>query len=238
MTEEAESPVEVARASLVLANHILAHHSVLDAFGHVSIRHPVRSDRFIISRSMAPAAVNDADLMIIRDDGRPLDEVGHRPFIERFIHSAIYKARPDVCAVVHSHSSEVIPFGVVRDAPLRPIFHMAGFIGAQAPIFEIRDYAGDASDMLIRTPELGDALAGALAMSAVILMRGHGFTSVGADLKQAVFRAIYLATNARIQINASRLGTPLFLNQAEAANAEATNNPQIERAWALWCRDV
>ncbi len=176
--------------------------------------------------------------MVIRNDGEPADGDSRRPFLERFIHSAIYRARPDIGAIVHSHSPAVIPFSVVSEAPLRPIFHMAGFIGTKAPIFEIRDVAGDASDMLVRTPELGDALAGCLGNSATVLMRGHGSTCVGDDVKQAVFRAIYLEVNARIQIDASHLGRPSFLSPAEAANADAANRGQIDRAWALWCSEV
>jgi ribulose-5-phosphate 4-epimerase/fuculose-1-phosphate aldolase len=227
------------QADLVLANHILAHHQVVDAFGHVSVRHPIMENHYLISRSMAPAAVGLADLMGIGEAGEPVSGERRRPFLERFIHSAIYRARPDIGAIVHSHSHAVIPFGVVREAPLRPIFHMAGFIGSRAPIFEIRDVLGDTSDMLIRTPELGSALAECLGDSAaVVLMRGHGSTCAGADLRQAVFRAIYLEINARIQISAHQLGNPLFLSAAEAANADASTLGQIERAWALWCAEV
>jgi ribulose-5-phosphate 4-epimerase/fuculose-1-phosphate aldolase len=227
------------QATLVLANQILAHHAVVDGFGHVSVRHPTIQNHYLISCSMPPAAVSVDDLMVIGDDGEPTGGDSRRPFLERFIHSAIYRARSDIGAIVHSHSPAVIPFSVVSEVPLRPIFHMAGFIGTEAPIFEIRDVVGDASDMLIRTPELGGALAGCLGDSAaVVLMRGHGSTCVGADLKQAVFRAIYLEVNARIQVAAHQLGNPSFLSSAEAANADAANHGQIERAWALWCSEV
>ncbi|MDP9056118.1 MAG: class II aldolase/adducin family protein [Pseudomonadota bacterium] len=225
-------------AAIVMANRILAHHGVLDAFGHVSARHPTLSDRFIISRTMAPANVTAADLMHLQDDGTPVGNDARRPFLERFIHSSIYRARPDVKAIVHSHSPVVIPFSVVNEAPLRPIFHMAGFIGAKAPIFEIREFAGDASDMLVRTGELGDGLAKCLGNSTVVLMRGHGSTCVGGDVRQVVFRAIYLAVNAQIQSAASMLGNPTFLNAEEAANADKENSGQIDRAWALWCSEV
>ena len=239
MTESGRpATIDEVAAILVCASRILAHHEVLDAFGHVSVRHPTLTDHFLISRSMPPAAVTAADVMILQKDGNPAGHESRRPFLERYIHSAIYRARPDVGAVVHGHSPAVIPFSVVRETPLRPIFHMAGFIGGAAPIFEIRDTAGDATDMLIRTPALGNALALGLGDSSVILMRGHGFTCVGEDLKQAVFRAIYLAVNARIQAQATQLGRPCFLSPAEAANADTANHGQIDRAWALWCSQI
>jgi ribulose-5-phosphate 4-epimerase/fuculose-1-phosphate aldolase len=239
MTEaERSGDMEAVASALVNANRILAHQAVLDAFGHVSVRHPTLTGHFLISRSMPPAAVTAADVMVLREDGEPTGHDSRRPFLERFIHCAIYRARPDVGAVVHSHSPEVIPFGVVREAPLRPIFHMAGFIGEAAPVFEIRDTGGDATDMLIRTPALGAALALSLGGSPVVLMRGHGSTCVGEDLKQAVFRAVYLAVNARVQMQASQLGRPCFLTPAEAAHADAVNHGQIDRAWSLWCSEV
>lgn len=237
MTPASDSIAEIEGA-VVMANRILAHHQVLDAFGHVSARHPTLGDRFIISRSMPPANVTAADLMHLLDDGTPVGDDARRPFLERFIHASIYRARPDVQAIVHSHSPVVIPFSVVNEAPLRPIFHMAGFIGAKAPIFEIREFAGDASDMLVRTEALGDALAKCLGNSTVVLMRGHGSTCVGSDVRQVVFRSIYLAVNAQIQTAASMLGKPTFLNAAEAANADRENSGQIDRAWALWCSEL
>ena len=237
MTPGSENVAEI-EGTIVMANRILAHHGVLDAFGHVSARHPTLSDRFIISRSMPPANVTTADLMHLKDDGAPVGSDARRPFLERFIHASIYRARPDVKAITHSHSPVVIPFSVVNEAPLRPIFHMAGFIGPKAPIFEIREFAGDASDMLVRTGELGDALAKCLGNSTVVLMRGHGSTCVGGDVRQVVFRSIYLAINAQIQTTAIMLGNPTFLNAEEAANADKENSGQIDRAWALWCSEL
>jgi ribulose-5-phosphate 4-epimerase/fuculose-1-phosphate aldolase len=237
MTPGSQNIAEIEDA-IVMANRILAHHGVLDAFGHVSARHPTLRDCFIISRSMPPANVTPADLMHLQDDGTPVGSDARRPFLERFIHSSIYRARPDVKAIVHSHSPAVIPFSVVHEAPLRPVFHMAGFIGAKAPIFEIRDSAGEASDMLVRTGDLGDALAKCLGNSNVVLMRGHGSTCVGGDVRQVVFRSIYLAINAQIQSAACMLGDPTFLNAVEAANADSENSSQIDRAWVLWCSEV
>jgi HCOMODA/2-hydroxy-3-carboxy-muconic semialdehyde decarboxylase len=223
---------------LVAANRILYRQGVVDGFGHVSARHPDRGDRFLLARSMAPAQVAHADILEFDLDGTPVDPAGPRPYLERFIHGEIYRARPDVMAVVHSHSPSVVPFGVVPSVPLRPICHMSGFIGAAAPVFEIRDAAGPASDMLIRTPGLGAALARTLGPEAVVLMRGHGSTVVGGTVRQAVFRAVYTEVNAKLQAEALRLGPPVFLTGEEAAAASATNDGQIDRAWNLWCAEA
>jgi ribulose-5-phosphate 4-epimerase/fuculose-1-phosphate aldolase len=182
---------------LVDANHILYRQRVVDGFGHVSARHPSDPRRFIMARSMAPGLVTRADLMLLGLDGAPLAAHAPPAYLERFIHAAIYAARPDVAAVVHNHSPGVIPFGAVPDAPLRPICHLAGFIGAAAPVFEIRDAAGRATDMLIRTPQLGAALAARLGAANLILMRGHGATMVGHSIRQAVFRAVYTEAAGR-----------------------------------------
>jgi HCOMODA/2-hydroxy-3-carboxy-muconic semialdehyde decarboxylase len=223
---------------LVQASHILSRKQIVDGFGHVSTRHPENSQKFLISRSIAPALVSSEDIMTMDLSGEPCDADGRKPFLERYIHAAIYRVRPDIRAVVHSHSPAVIPFTVVPEAPLRPVCHMAGFLGDQTPIFEIRDVAGETRDMLIRTPELGTALAQRLGNDAVILMRGHGSTTVGRDIAEAVFRAVYLEVNARIQSDAMRLGAVTSLNRAEASNAAAANVGQIGRAWDLWCREL
>jgi len=223
---------------LVQASHILARKQVLDGFGHVSARHPERPDQFLIARSIAPALVGADDIMTLDLSGQPCDGDQRKPFLERFIHAAIYQARPDIGSVVHSHSPAVIPFGVVPSAPLRPICHTAGFIIDQAPVFEIRETAGEASDMLIRSPQLGTALAQKLGSHSVVLMRGHGSTAVGPDIRLAVYRAVYLEVNARIQSEAMRLGPVTYLNPAEAANIDAVNSSQIERSWNLWCREI
>lgn len=218
---------------LVCANHILYHEGVVDGFGHVSARHPQQPDRFLLARSIAPAMVTREDIMEFDSDGNAMDARGRRPYLERFIHSEIYRARPDVAAIVHSHSPSVIPFGVTGTG-LRPVYHLSGFLAGPAPIFEIRDVGGLQTDMLIRTPELGAALARALGGSAYALMRGHGSVAVGVSVKQVVYRAIYAEVNARLQSEAARLGDITFLNDAEAANAAATNDQMVDRPWELW----
>jgi len=223
---------------LVDANRILYNLGVVDGFGHVSARHPTNASQFIISRSMAPALVTPADLMSIHLDGRPVTEKGPAPYLERFIHGEIYRARPDVVAVVHSHSAAVIPFSIVPGATLKPVSHMSGFIADGAPVFEIRDVVGTSSDMLVRTPELGAALAKSLGAQNIVLMRGHGSTVIGFNLRQAVYRAVYAELNARLQSEALRLGTPNYLTAGEAVESAKANDGQQDRAWNLWKRAV
>src|SRR5579875_1439973 len=207
---------------LVAANWILAQQGVIDGFGHVSARHDKHPDRFLLARSMAPALVTAADIMEFGLDSEALDARGRTPYLERFIHGEIYRTRPEVQAVVHSHSPAVIPFGVVEVA-LRPVF-------------EIREAGGPATDMLVRDPALGAALARTLGDAPVALMRGHGNVVVGGSIREAVFRAIYTEVNARLASEALRLGggRVVFLNPDEAAAAAATNRAQIGRPWELW----
>jgi len=217
---------------LVLANRILADQGVLDGFGHVSARHDKYPDRFLMSQSRAPAAVTTADIKQFELDGRPIGEV-LKPPLERFIHSEIFRARPEVMAVVHSHSPAVIPFGVT-DVPLRAICHVSAFIGVRAPVFEIRDAAGDDSSLLITTPYLGTALAKALGNATLVLMRGHGDAVVGGSVRQAVYRAIYTEMNARQQSESMRLGSVNFLTKGEAASAALSVESDLSKPWEHW----
>jgi ribulose-5-phosphate 4-epimerase/fuculose-1-phosphate aldolase len=222
---------------LVAANRILSDQGVVDGFGHVSARHPENPARFLLARSMAPGLVTPGDIMEFDLDGAALDPRGRALYTERFIHSEIYKAYPEISAVVHSHSPSIIPFGVTA-VPLRPIYHMSSFLGAGVPVFEIRDAGGPATDMLIRSPELGAALAQKVGGSAVVLMRGHGNVVVGRSVRQAVFRAVYTEINAKLQSEAMRLGESevTFLTDAEAVNATQTNDAVLNRPWELWKR--
>jgi len=222
---------------LVVANHILYHEGVVDGFGHISVRHPARPDRFLLSRSIAPATVQAEDIMEFDLDGNAVDARGRKPYLERFIHSEVYRARADVQAVVHNHSPAVIPFGVTG-ARLRPISHMSGFLAGGVPNFEIREAGGPATDMLIRTPQLGVAFARTLGGAAFALMRGHGAVAVGDSIRQVVYRAVYAEQNARLQMEALRLGEINFLNDAEAAGADAANYVNMDRPWELWKRRV
>ena len=221
-------------ADLVAANHILVDEGVLDAFGHVSVRHDQDPSRFLLARNMAPGQVAAQDILQFALDGTPLDANDRRVYLERFIHGAIYRARPDVMAVVHSHSPSVVPFSVSRRARLRPVCHMSGFLGAGVPLFEIREAAGDASDLLVSDDRLGSALAGTLGQASFVLMRGHGSTTVAPSLKLVVYRAVYAEVNAKLQFQALQLGDPEYLTPGEAATAMASTEGQVERPWALW----
>jgi ribulose-5-phosphate 4-epimerase/fuculose-1-phosphate aldolase len=236
VAEHAPGPVSSAevreqRSALAEANHILVDQGILDAFGHVSVRSAEDPGAFLLSRNLAPALVQADDVQLIRLDGTTEDP--RPPYLERHIHGEIYRARPDVHAVVHSHSPGVIPFGV-SGTPLRPVLHMAGFLAPEVPVFEARNGIGPASDLLVRTPESGAALARALGPASVVLMRGHGATAVGAFLEEAVYRAVYTEVNARAQAEALRLGGCTFLTDDEAAATVATITPQIARAWGFW----
>jgi HCOMODA/2-hydroxy-3-carboxy-muconic semialdehyde decarboxylase len=218
---------------LVAANHILYDQGVVDGFGHVSVRHDKDPKRYLLARSMAPALVTADDILEYDLDSNPVDAKGRASYLERFIHGEIYKARPDVIAVVHSHSPAVLPFADTG-VPLRPMNHIAGFLGTGAPVFEIRDTAGPASDMLIRNTGLGHALAATLGDHSVALMRGHGSVAAAQSIRHVVFRAVYTEVNARVQAEAMKLGTPTFLNAEEAAAATKTNDALVDRPWALW----
>jgi len=219
---------------LVEANHILFDQGVVDGFGHVSVRHPHAEDRFLLARSVAPAMATADDIVEFDLDGNAIDGHGRTLYLERFIHSEIYRARPDVGAVVHSHSPAVVPFSVVSARPLRAVWHLGGVLGEGCPIFEIRSVAGAATDLLIRNAALGAALARSLGAESVVLMRGHGCTVVGSTLRQAVFNAVYTEISAVLQSEAMRLGTITYLTPEEAAAALACNAAQIDRSWELW----
>jgi HCOMODA/2-hydroxy-3-carboxy-muconic semialdehyde decarboxylase len=175
---------------LVIANHILVNQGVLDGFGHMSVRHDKRADLFFIARSMAPALVTLGDLVCCNLQGEVIHPVGVTSYVERFIHSEVFKVRADVNSVIHSHSPAIIPFGVTKER-LRPICHMSGFLGSSIPVYEIRNSAGENSDLLIRNQTLGRDLAEVLGSNAVALLRGHGNVCVGNSIKQTVYRAIY-----------------------------------------------
>jgi ribulose-5-phosphate 4-epimerase/fuculose-1-phosphate aldolase len=217
---------------LVYANRILADQDVLDGFGHVSARDTRDPGKFLMARSMAPGIVTRGDILEYNSEGEPVDARGRSSYLERYIHAAIYRARPDVMAIVHSHSPEVIPF-TVTGTLLRPVYHMSAFLGAGAPIFEIRDAAG-MTDMLVRDNKLGDALAKSLGSSPVVLMRGHGYVAAGNSVPQVVFRAIYTQVNARLQAQAAQIGPVKFLSPEESAKATVSVDAVVSRPWELW----
>lgn len=218
---------------LAMANRILYDQGVVDGFGHISVRHDQSPEHFLLSCNRAPGLVTPEDILSYDLNGDLAQASDKRSYLERFIHSEIYRSRPDVMSVVHSHSPSVIPFGATGQR-LRPIFHMSGFLGSGSALFEIRE-AGGNTDLLISSTGLGKALAQALGQHNCVLMRGHGSTTVGPSIEVAVYRAIYAEVNAKLQLQAAALGPINFLNEEEAQLAAATTEGQVVRTWDLWC---
>ena len=224
--------------NLVAASLILADQGVLDAFGHVSVRHPADPSRYLLARNLAPELVTASDIVEYDLDSEPVTPNAPRGFLERYIHGEIYKARPDVGSVIHTHSPSVVPFGITTTA-LRPVYHMSGFLGAGVPNYDIRKETGRMTDILVRDPELGRLLANVLGDKPMALMRGHGNVVVAGDVKIAVYRAVYTEMNARIQLQAMMAGGPItFLDPEEGRLIDATIATQIHRPWDLWKRKV
>jgi HCOMODA/2-hydroxy-3-carboxy-muconic semialdehyde decarboxylase len=222
---------------LVAANRILANAGVLDAFGHVSARHPSDPTRFLISRSRSPELVEAADIHEVHLDGTLAEPGSHHPYIERFIHAAIYAARPEIAAVVHSHADEVVPFSISRE-PLRPVLHTSAAMGATVPVWDIRDGFGSETNLLVTTIEQGRDLARRLGAARVVLMRGHGFAATGRSVFEVVKIALYVPRNAHILSAALALGDdPVALSDGEirALSAIDPDAPSSRRAWEYWC---
>ncbi|KKC23928.1 class II aldolase/adducin family protein [Sphingomonas sp. SRS2] len=230
MSSVAEARLEIAQASRILAGE-----AILDAFGHVSRRHPERDGHFLIARARAPALVEPDDVVELDFDGRIVSGPDVPLFLERYLHAEIYRRRPDVEAVVHSHAMTVLPFAATPSVLVRPICHMCGFLHGTPCAFDAADHAGPGSDLLIRNAALGAALAEHLGEAAVVLMRGHGYTAVGASIAMATYRAIYTARNCEVQLAAITLGDPVYLSEAEASAADASAMSQVHRPWELWC---
>ena len=225
-------------ADLVAANRILAHHDVVDTFGHVSVRHPDRPGHFLLARSRSPEQVEVADILLFGPDGEAVDRQGRTVYGERFIHAGVYEARADVGAVIHSHAIAVIPFSVTG-VPLRPIAHVAGPIGDQPPVWDSADEFGD-TDLLVRSMAMGRALARALGDRPAALMRGHGSVVAGKALREAVFTAIYLQINAELLWRALSMGEVNYLSRGEVEKAAALNLSALalDRAWENWRRQA
>jgi ribulose-5-phosphate 4-epimerase/fuculose-1-phosphate aldolase len=218
---------------MVIGSRILADFGVLDGFGHVSARHPTNPNHFLMARSLAPALVTADDIMEFDLDGNAVDARGRTVFLERFIHSEIYKARPDVMSVVHTHSPGVIPFTVTK-VPLRAMFHNPSFLAAGAPVWDIRKDFGE-TNMLVSDSALGKSLAQTLSDKSVVLMRGHGDVTVAPSVKMAVFRAYYTDVNAKLQSQAIALGGELnYLTPGEGEKADKVNFIVLDRIWNLW----
>lgn len=224
--------------TLVVANRILAHEGVVDGYGHISVRHPENPERYLLSRSRSPELVEAADILEFSLDGQPVTGAGQSLYTERPIHGAIYEARPDVMAVVHNHSYEVIPFSVTG-VPIRAVFHVGGRIGAHVPVWDIHDKFGD-TNLLVTTMEQGRDLAICLGQNRCILMRGHGCSVAGVSIQDAVMTALYLQVNARIQMDALRLGDVKYLTPGEITSRPAPETEAAklgrERVWEYLCQ--
>jgi ribulose-5-phosphate 4-epimerase/fuculose-1-phosphate aldolase len=201
------------------------------------MRHPDNPERFLMSRSLAPALVTADDILELTVAGESCDARGRQPFIERYLHAGIYRRRPDVMAIAHGHSPTVIPFGLV-DTPMRATYHNAAFLAAGVPVFDIRQKFG-VTDIVINSAERGLALADALEDKSVLLLRAHGFVAVGPSIQAAVFRAIFTEINARVQLQAVTLGGAMAaLDEEEGRKADAINLATVGRSWELWKRRV
>jgi ribulose-5-phosphate 4-epimerase/fuculose-1-phosphate aldolase len=220
---------------LVIANRILAHEGVVDAYGHISVRHPERSDRFFLSASRSPELVTLDDIIEYDLDCNPIDLRGRTQYTERPIHGAIYHRRPDVISVVHNHAYEVIPFTVVQSVKLKPVLHVAAGLGAEIPVWDIRNKFGD-TNLLVTTSAQGDDLAEALGANRVVLMRGHGAAVAGLSIQSAVHTSVYLKVNAQLQAEAMRLGGDIvYLSEGEIAEMQKSSAGHA-RAWEYWTR--
>ena len=219
---------------LVVANHFLGREGVCDAFGHVSVRHPERADRYLLSCSRSPELVSADDIMTFELDGTAVEGGDRRPYLERFIHGAIYEARADVHSVVHNHAPGVIPYTVTK-TPLRPIQHTFARIGEHIPVWDIHDRFGD-TNMLVSNMAQGRDMTACLAENVVVLMRGHGCTVTGPSIAEAVLTSIYLQVNAQLQLAAIGLGAVTYLTPGEIDASSQINQPRIgtERAWEYY----
>lgn len=223
---------------IVAGSRILAAEGICDAFGHVSARHPERPDRFLLARAKAPDLIEPDDIMEFELDGTPIGD-DRKPFLERFIHGSLYAARPDVHSAVHSHSHSVIPF-TVTEARLRPLLHSSGILGKDVPVWDAQDSFGE-TNLLIASEEMGDDFARVLDGCTCALMRGHGSTVVGRSVREAVYTAVYLEVNAKLQLSATSLGAVKFLSDGEidliqSRLADAKPGEGYDRAWQYWCR--
>ena len=225
---------------LVVANRILANEDVVDAYGHVSVRNPDNPECFFLAHSKSPAMVEAADIVEHTLDGQAAKPEKRPLYLERFIHAAIYEARPDVIAVVHAHAEDVLPFTITKP-PLKPVIHSGAFIGAEVPVWDIADEFGERTNLLVTNIAQGRGLARKLGKRNVALMRGHGFAAAARSLIDVVRMSVYLPRNARVQFKAMQLGDLKPLSQGEIdARAAGTgykpDSPETQRAWQYWAQ--
>ena len=232
--------VAAVRRDLVIANRVLAREGILDAFGHVSVRHPEHADRFMMSWARAPELIEDADLLEFGLDGEPLEARGKVPYLERFIHAAIFEQRPDVMAICHNHAESILPFSISRSARLQAVIHSAAVLGDDVPVWNIADEFGSNTNLLVVNMDQGRSLARALGTRRVVLMRGHGSVVVGATIPAVVSGCIGMDKNARVQLQAIQLGEyiPLAPGEIDRPPVAAGQAPLPDRAWEAYVRRV
>jgi HCOMODA/2-hydroxy-3-carboxy-muconic semialdehyde decarboxylase len=221
---------------LVIANRILAHENVVDAYGHVSIRHPQKPDRYLLSRSLSPEFVTRDDIIEFQLDGTSVND-SRPPYLERFIHGAIYEARPDINAVIHSHAEDILPFSISK-TPMCCVAHVASDMGSHVPVWDIADKFGDATNLLVINMDQGREMARKLGGNSVVLMRGHGFSAAADGLLKLVRMSVYLPRNARILLAAMRMGEFKALSEGEikTRNQFRAGSPEMQRGWEFWAR--
>jgi ribulose-5-phosphate 4-epimerase/fuculose-1-phosphate aldolase len=228
------------RRNLVIGNRILAHEGILDAFGHVSVRHPEHADRFIMAWARAPELIEDADLLEFSLDGRLLSASERVPYLERFIHGAIYEQRADVMAVCHNHTLSILPFSISKSARLRPVIHTAAVLGGEAPVWDIADEFGPATNLLVVTMDQGRSLARSLGQGRLALMRGHGSVVVGSEIPGLVSACLAMDKNAQVQLQAMQLGEfkPLAPGEITRPWVAPGQVALPDRAWEALVRRV
>ncbi|MCC6775172.1 MAG: class II aldolase/adducin family protein [Hyphomicrobiales bacterium] len=228
------SNVDTAIKDLVIANRILAKEDVVDAYGHISVRNPDNPRHFFLSRSVSPELVERDDIVELGLDGQPVRDEKRALYLERFIHAAIYEARPDIHSVVHAHAEDTLPFGIAQATPLRPVIHSGSFGGANIPVWDIADKFGD-TNLLVTNIEQGRDLAKCLAGNNIALMRGHGFASAGRSLIEVVRISVYLPRNARALFRAKQLGGEIkYLSQGEIDARNRGYSPYSSETWRAW----
>jgi len=228
------SNLDAVIQELVIANRILAREDVVDAYGHVSVRHPGDPNRFLIARSLAPELVGPEDIVELDLDGQPVRSEDRALYLERFIHAAIFAARPDVMAAVHAHAEDTLPFGIAQEVKLRPVIHSGSFIGTEVPVWDIADNFGD-TNLLVTNMAQANDLAKCLGGHSVALMRGHGFAAAALSLIEVVRLSVYLPRNARALMRAMQLGGEIkYLSQGEIAARNRGYRPYSVETWRTW----
>jgi ribulose-5-phosphate 4-epimerase/fuculose-1-phosphate aldolase len=231
------SELDQALRDLVIGNRILAHQNVVDAYGHLSIRHPSNPEHFLLSRSRSPELVVEDDIMEFTLDGNVVGDDRRPPYLERFIHGGIYEARPDVQAAVHSHAEDTLAFGIAN-IPMQPVIHVARTMGMQVPVWDISETFGDNTNLLVTNVDHGRDLARRIGQGSLALMRGHGFAAACGSILEVVRLSVYLPVNARVQAAAMRFGSfkPLAPGEIAGHDPFDPGSPASWRAWEYWAR--